>query len=451
MFRFAEFKELRKQWRLAKKEQEEISRDRARMAQMEREQEEQRRAEAYGMPMSLSSVPGVVSQLPSGLPMPAHGMRSELVNVGIPIDPTMGANLNQNLQASMGVSVGGLSGSMGGPILSPGSLSVAFSPNAMGGHGLVGPGQNLGTAYAAPPPFGHPRVASSYEFPPQHGQQQTLHPHAHAQAQIDTPRHHRASFDADAHGHRYEYEQRRASFDHGHLQAARGSYDKAAFDQGHRVGGNYVDMQQMNFIYRRRGSQPYPSPHSITHSPLAPTHPHSQQAATSPRSTYSTHSAAGLVYPEDEYAEGYDYRERQQQQQPQSPVEERYQAEAEYYINRAQHHENRSWDLPSLAQPQPHSMPLAQQTHGHLVGPGLVAVEETTTPSTDNGVVESSDVGAEGEPLLTSQGHVSLGSNRLPPNSTLLTPLPNFRGYEQQQEQWERDESGDVDERRRAV
>lgn len=441
-----EFKELRKQWRMAKKEQEEMSRDRARLAQMEREQEDQRRAEAYGMSMPMSSV--VSQQLPSGLPMAAHGMRSELVNVGIPIDSGMGANLNPHLQPSMGVSVGGLSGSMAGPILSPGSLAVTFSPSAMPGHG-----------YPTPAQFAHSRTAGSYEFPLQHGQPQPLHPHAQAQGQVDAARHHhRASFDAEAHGQRYEYDQRRASLDHGQMH--RGSYDKAAFDQGHRVGGAataYVDMQQqqqMNFIYRRRGSQPYPSPHSITHSPHALTHAQGAATATtttSPRSVYSAHSAGGLVYPDEEYAESYDYRERQPQaQQQQSPVEERYATEGEYYIDRSQQQQQRSsWEqLPPLAQPHPHTL-----AHGHLVGPGLVPVEETATPSTDGAGEGEGGGGEPGEPLLTSQGHVSLGSNRLPANSTLLTPLPNFRGYAQHEEQWQREEEEELqrgDERRRS-
>lgn len=111
-----------------------------------------------------------------------------------------------------------------------------------------------------------------------------------------------------------------------------------------------------------------------------------------------------------------------------SPVEERYASEGEYYLDRPAYQQQRSWELPPLAPPQ--------HAQTHLIGPGYAQTEDTP-PSTENGAVEG-DVGADGEPLLTSQGHVSLGSNRLPPNSTLLTPLPGFRGYEQaQDERWE--------------
>ena len=402
----AEFKELRKQWRLQKKEQEEVNRERARyeQLQLEREQEDRRNLEYMPVPLQ-----GVAQQLPSGLPMPAHSMRSELINVGIPMDSSL---IPSNLPAGMG-----LSGSMA---LSPGSLA-AFPPSTMGmpaGHGLVGPGQNF-------PAFNRARTTGSFDFHMQHSQQ-SLHPQAHA-AQMDGARHHhhhahhhRGSVDAEAHG-RFDYEQRRASFDH--VRA----YDKAAYDQGHRVGGAYGEMQQpAGMIYRRRGSQPYPSPHSLTHSPHA-------QAPTSPRSMYPGHTTGGLSYPEEEYGEAYDYRERQQQQ-PHSPVEERF-PEGEYYLDRAQ--QQPRWEqLPPLAphQTQPHSLSLATQPHA--LGSGLV--QETTPSSTDTGAVESDAAVDSGEPQFAS--HVSLGSNRLPPNSTLLTPLSNFRGYEQQDEQWEPEE-----------
>ncbi|GJE90917.1 hypothetical protein PsYK624_070630 [Phanerochaete sordida] len=461
-----EFKELRKQWRAAKKEADEHSRDRARLEQIEREREdaERRISLEYGLGqggMPMSSLPGVMAgssqQMPSGLPMAAHPMRSELVPVGIPVNAGMSAtSMNSNMQG--GALPVSLSGSMAGPVLSPGSLAPNFPASAMGipgNHGLAGPGQSLGqvtnstTAYPQPPPFNRSRTTGSFEYNLHHqSHPQTLHPHAQMEAQR-----HRGSFDAQTYGRqhedaRYDYDHRRASFDHGPARA----YDRSSFDQGHRVSG-YDPQYEMAVnagALRRRGSQPYPSPHSMTHSPHAMAHAHhAQQAMTqSPRSIYSTQDAgAGLQYPEEEYEEYQDCQQQQPQPQaqhapvPPSPVEERYANEGEYYLDRPAY-QQRSWELPPLAQPHP------QHSQAHLVGPGYAQTEDTP-PNTDNGVVEA-EVGGEGEPLLTSQGHVSLGSNRLPPNSTLLTPLPGFRGYEQpQDERWEGDKERDG--RRRVI
>lgn len=443
-----EFKELRKQWRQAKKEADESVRERARHEQIERDEAERRINLEYGLGqggMPMSSVPSVMAgssqQIPSGLPMASHPMRSELVPVGIPVNTGMGAaNMSPHMQGgTMPVS---LSGSMAGPVLSPASLASGFSSGAMGmpgSHALAGPGQSLGgaSAYPQPPPFNRSRTTGGFNYSLQHqGHPQSLHPHAQMEAQR-----HRNSFDVSAYGRqheepRYDYDHRRASFDHGHARA----YDRASFEQGHCVGG-YDPQYEMAVnagALRRRGSQPYPSPHSMTHSPHAMTHAHHAQQAmaqSSPRSIYSSQEAAGgLQYPEEEY-ESQDYHERQPQahqaQVPQSPIEERYASEGEYYLERPSFAQQRSWELPPLAQPHP------QHSQTHLIGPGYAQAEDT--PSSVENAIEP-EVGGDGEPLLTSQGHVSLGSNRLPPNSTLLTPLPGFPRYEQEEGRWEGEE-----------
>ena len=453
--RRTEFKELRKQWRLAKKEADE-SRDRARLMQLEREQQEEADRRVH-MELGLthgvgpSMMGGTATHLPSGLPMAAHGMRTELVNVGLPVESSMGVNLNPNLPSGMPVS---LSGSMAGPVLSPAmpfNASMAMSSN----HGLAGPAHGMGSPpFAGPPRFARSQTTGSFDFHLAH-HPQSLHPHAQ---QLAAQRH-RGSFDAQAQGrvydeHRYEYDHRRASFDQGHRV---GAYESQQYELAMGMGA-----------LRRRGSQPYPSPHSLTHSPHTLAH---SQGHHSPRSIYSTQSG-GLAYAEDEY-DGYEYQDSQSQPQPsqsqhhnqppppQSPQEDRYGAEGDYYSERTQphsHHQQRTWDIaPSLASfstPHPQtaqSLSLATQghpqPHGHLAGPGLVQVE-SSSPTTGNTV--GAELPSDSEPLLTSQGHVSLGSNRLPPNSTLLTPLPGFRGYEptQHAERWDGEEEDQQQHRR---
>lgn len=221
---------------------------------------------------------------------------------------------------------------------------------------------------------------------------------------------------------------------------------------------------------RRRGSQPYPSPHATHHNP----HSHHNQQHHGYGSVSYASSRGSLSYPaEDEYAgvgglpspvEDSRYHHSQYAGQ-QEPFEE----EQQLY-HRSAHHSSPvdNWHRGSTGgqqQQQQQQISLANATTGSAAGarggsaaanayfpptptsasaptwdvpshPSHASEQSLPSLASMNGMMgvpamgDNVDVGDE--PLLAS--HVSLGSNRLPPDSTLLTSLP---GFQREEERWE--------------
>lgn len=204
---------------------------------------------------------------------------------------------------------------------------------------------------------------------------------------------------------------------------------------------------------RRRGSQPYPSPHVSHHTPhqhhanhYAPyANPHHQRGSMSypPEDEYG--ATAGLPSPVE------DARYQQQQQQQDYEEEMYYQQQRQQQHRQQQQQQQQSYFPPtptSATAPGPawehshppqhqhaHSSPttlpsLASHSHPHTL-PALSSLSNHShsLPSLASHNMSSPTLAysTEDEPSLVS--HVSLGSNRLPPDSTLLTALP---GYHQQ-------------------
>lgn len=156
-------------------------------------------------------------------------------------------------------------------------------------------------------------------------------------------------------------------------------------------------------MLRRRGSQPYPSPHAHYASY------HQRSSISYPSEDDYAHS--GSPVEEDQvYEDEVFYRQQQQQQharaqqaQQQSSQGAQGQQQANYFPPTPT---SAGWE---------HTSHPAHEMHAMGMGGNM-------------GQLAYPDEDAQEEPLLTS--HVSLGSNRLPPDSTLLTALPGFGGFE---------------------
>lgn len=403
MHSYAEFKELRKQWRQAKKEAEEEQREHERAERLRRDEEARAMSLSFahgsGIPLGVNT--NMVGQ---GMPMSVGpgmpGMRGEIMNVVEMVDGGMGP------PGSM--VPGSISGSMGGLNMHHPSLGMTTGAMGMG----IGMQQNMANAvYAAYPRA--PNAAGDYPYLHHASHPPSLHPHAQAQAQIEGR--HRGSMDRT-----YDRFEPRGSFDQGHRV---GSYDASA--QSH------YEMAMHAGALRRRASQPYPSPHSLpAHSPR---NPFPLGMPQSPHSVYSNHSRGSVSYSNDEYTP---------QQQQESPVDDRF-AEEEYYRQQQQQHQQqapqpRGWELPPPVTDAHHAHVQQQQQQQQQA-----QMQQHSVPLTASLSASSLDSSQPDEPLLTS--HVQLGQNRLPPDSTLLTPLPGFQRRDEDDEQWEED-----DDRKRA-
>lgn len=193
--------------------------------------------------------------------------------------------------------------------------------------------------------------------------------------------------------------------------------------EGHLRGDGLVVRQGS----RRRISlvDPYPDPHGFPphHPPHHSNPPHASGLygyGSAALDNSSTQARFGMHAAADELR--YSHHLGQEIPPEMSPYYRQHQGEATgpggaWHTNDLRHHQHPSHHGMSMSLPS--SRPIHQASYFHHQPSHSSPTHYNLSQEQHQAADEELD-----EPLLTS--HVSLGSNRLPPDSTLLTPLPGF-------------------------